>query len=78
MATAKKKSAKKATKKAAKKPAAKVGWAETMRNALEKKQPAGGWRSGQAARFSGEEAAEELVLIMPVALRTGYFALGVG
>jgi len=43
MATAKKKSAKKATKKAAKKPAAKVGWAETMRNALEKKQPAGGW-----------------------------------
>ena len=42
MATAKKKSAKKATKKAAKKPAAKVGWAETMRNALEKKQPAGG------------------------------------
>jgi hypothetical protein len=41
MATAKKKATKKAAKK--KSAPAKVGWAETMRNALEKKQPAGGF-----------------------------------
>jgi hypothetical protein len=36
MATAKKKSTKKRA-------TAKVGWAETMKKALDKKQPAGGW-----------------------------------
>jgi hypothetical protein len=36
MATAKKKSSKKRS-------ATKAGWAETMKKALEKKQPAGGW-----------------------------------
>ena len=51
MATAKKKSA----KKAAKKPAAKVGWAETMRNALQNKQPAGGFPDQGKPRNTAEK-----------------------
>ncbi|HEY6644656.1 hypothetical protein [Povalibacter sp.] len=46
MATAKKKSSKK-------KAPAKVGWAETMKKALDKKQPAGGWPDQGKPRDSG-------------------------
>ena len=46
MSTAKKKSVKKSA-------AAKPGWAETMKKALEKKQPAGGWPDQSKPRDSG-------------------------
>jgi hypothetical protein len=47
MSTAKKKSAKKRG------PSAKGGWTETMKQALEKKRPAGGWPDQPKPRDSG-------------------------
>jgi hypothetical protein len=48
MSTAKKKSSK-----AKKSAPAKVGWAETMKKALENKKPAGGWPDQPKPRDSG-------------------------
>ncbi|MDY6948400.1 MAG: hypothetical protein SXG53_22090 [Pseudomonadota bacterium] len=52
--TAKKPTAKtKTTAKAARKPKAKASWADTMKQALEKKQPAGGFPNQPKPRDSG-------------------------
>jgi hypothetical protein len=52
MATAKKKSSKKRA-------AAKVGWAEAMKTALDKKQPAGGWPDQGKPRDSGVQKVKK-------------------